>query len=283
MKRILCILLALLMLVPMVVSCKKDAEEADESSEDTVSTETVNPYDVYDNLGDLKFGTAEDPVEFSVLNWEPYIADWCIDYSMVDKSIVGAELYERQVYMEERFGIVFVFSEVKGGYNSIPEVNQKVEASIMSGSKSYDLVGHYSVGASLLVTNGYAYNLLEVDHLDLSRSYWPADLLEINVVNNQLYFLSGYLAPTYFQNIVGVFYNQKTIDDYSFENPVVVEEIKADCGIDIGLTLIGMHLKKVAVPLRLSTNKIGNALFTCARTRPKFIGGCRAVYDESKL
>ena len=74
-----------------------------------------------------------------------------------------------------------------------------------------------------------------------------------------------------------------TVAYNSFENPVVVEEIKADCGIDIGLTLIGMHLKKVAVPLRLSTNKIGNALFTCARTRPKFIGGCRAVYDESKL
>lgn len=68
-----------------------------------------------------------------------------------------------------------------------------------------------------------------------------------------------------------------------FENPVVVEEIKADAGIDIGLTLIGMHLKKVAVPVRLSVNKIGNALFTCARTRPKFIGGERAIYDKDKL
>ena len=68
-----------------------------------------------------------------------------------------------------------------------------------------------------------------------------------------------------------------------FKNPVVVEEIKADAGIDIGLTLIGMHLKRVAVPVRLSTNKIGNALFTCARTRPKFIGGERAVYDKDKM
>ncbi|MBO5286710.1 MAG: TIGR01440 family protein [Clostridia bacterium] len=68
-----------------------------------------------------------------------------------------------------------------------------------------------------------------------------------------------------------------------FDEPVVIEEIKADCGLDIGLTLIGMHLKKVAVPLRLSTNKIGNALFTCARTRPKFIGGIRAIYNEDML
>lgn len=68
-----------------------------------------------------------------------------------------------------------------------------------------------------------------------------------------------------------------------FENPVVIEEIKADCGIDIGLTLIGMHLKRVAVPVRLSTNKIGNALFTCARTRPRFIGGERAIYDKERM
>ena len=68
-----------------------------------------------------------------------------------------------------------------------------------------------------------------------------------------------------------------------FENPVAVEEIKADAGIDIGLTLIGMHLKKVAVPLRLENNKIGDALVVVARTRPKFIGGNRAVYDEENM
>lgn len=68
-----------------------------------------------------------------------------------------------------------------------------------------------------------------------------------------------------------------------FKNPVVVEEIKADAGIDIGFTLIGMHLKKVAVPLRLENNKIGEARVLAARTRPKFIGGIRATYNEDLL
>ena len=68
-----------------------------------------------------------------------------------------------------------------------------------------------------------------------------------------------------------------------FREPVVVEEIKADAGIDIGNTLIGMHLKKVAVPLRLSNNKIGEANVVAARTRPKFIGGVRAIYNEELL
>lgn len=65
--------------------------------------------------------------------------------------------------------------------------------------------------------------------------------------------------------------------------PVVVEEIRADAGLDIGLTLIGMHLKRVAVPLRLKNNRIGSAIVTAARVRPKFIGGSRAHYDESLL
>ena len=68
-----------------------------------------------------------------------------------------------------------------------------------------------------------------------------------------------------------------------FSDPVAVEEIKADAGLDIGLTLIGMHLKKVAVPVRLKNNRIGDAMVVAARTRPKFVGGARAVYDQALL
>lgn len=74
-----------------------------------------------------------------------------------------------------------------------------------------------------------------------------------------------------------------TVAYNTYENPVVLEEIKADAGMDIGFTLIGMHLKKVAVPLRLENNKIGFATVLAARTRPKFIGGIRAIYDETLL
>ena len=69
----------------------------------------------------------------------------------------------------------------------------------------------------------------------------------------------------------------------AFKQPVAVEEIKADAGLDIGGTLIGMHLKKVAVPLRLDIKNIGEASLAAARTRPKFIGGVRAQYDENLL
>jgi len=69
----------------------------------------------------------------------------------------------------------------------------------------------------------------------------------------------------------------------AFKHPILVETIRADAGLDIGLTLIGMHLKSVAVPVRLESNRIGSALVVAARTRPKFIGGARAVYDDTIL
>ena len=67
----------------------------------------------------------------------------------------------------------------------------------------------------------------------------------------------------------------------AFSEPVALEEIRADAGIDIGFTMIGMHLKKVAVPVRLQNDRIGEAKVLAARVRPKFIGGERAHYDEA--
>ncbi len=65
----------------------------------------------------------------------------------------------------------------------------------------------------------------------------------------------------------------------SMEHPVLVETISAEAGLDIGDTLIGMHLRRVAVPVRLSVKQIGEAHLTAARTRPKYIGGSRAKYQ----
>ncbi len=69
------------------------------------------------------------------------------------------------------------------------------------------------------------------------------------------------------------------------EHPVAVETIhaQASAGMDIGATLIGMHIKPVVVPLRISVDHIGEAPLTCARRRPKYVGGPRAIYDEAKM
>ena len=76
-----------------------------------------------------------------------------------------------------------------------------------------------------------------------------------------------------------------TVCYQNFDDPVLVETVKGrgDAGIDIGGTMIGMHLKYVAVPLRISLRKIGEAPILCARGRPKYVGGARAVYDENLM
>ena len=70
-----------------------------------------------------------------------------------------------------------------------------------------------------------------------------------------------------------------------FRDPVAVEDLRqsASAGIDIGGTLIGMHIHPVVVPLRISLRKIGEANIICARRRPKFVGGSRAVYNDDLL
>ena len=69
------------------------------------------------------------------------------------------------------------------------------------------------------------------------------------------------------------------------DHPVVVEDLKAQAsaGMDIGRTLIGMHIHPVVVPLRIPTERIGNAALVTARRRPKYVGGPRAVYDEDLM
>lgn len=65
----------------------------------------------------------------------------------------------------------------------------------------------------------------------------------------------------------------------AFDDPVLVEHVRAEAGLDIGCTMIGMHLRDIAVPLRLENNCIGEALVLAAKTRPKYIGGVRAQYE----
>ena len=67
------------------------------------------------------------------------------------------------------------------------------------------------------------------------------------------------------------------------KDPVLVEHVRASAGMDIGGTLIGMHLKEVAVPVRVSIKHFGEAILLLARTRAKFIGGVRAVYNEDLM
>ncbi len=69
----------------------------------------------------------------------------------------------------------------------------------------------------------------------------------------------------------------------AMEHPAAVEEVPGTLGMDIGSTLIGMHIIPVCVPVRVSVNKIGEANLVLCRRRPKFVGGERAIYDKDLM
>lgn len=103
---------------------------------------------------------------------------------------------------------------------------------------------------------------------------------------NRALILEKEAADAYGYEIVNVMPQPKAGGSFAtaaykaFEHPVAVEHVKAHGGMDIGDTLIGMHLRDVAVPIRVRTTEIGDAHVVCARTRAKYIGGCRAIYEE---
>ena len=147
-------------------------------------------------------------------------------------------------------------SEILGyeiGTNSVPDVASEVFSALYQGARER--------GIYLAVQCCEHLNRAIVVEREAAK-----DLEEVNAVPQ----------PKAGGSMATVAYN-------TFLDPVVVEEIKANAGIDIGFTLIGMHLKRVAVPVRLENNKIGNALVIAARCRPKFIGGARAVYNKELL
>ena len=147
-------------------------------------------------------------------------------------------------------------SEILGkkiGTNSAPEVAKEVFNGLFEGAKEK--------GVYLAIQCCEHLNRAIVTEREIARLYE-----EVNVIPQPK--AGGSLA---------------TVAYSTFTNPIVIEEIKADAGIDIGLTLIGMHLKKVAVPVRLENNKIGEAIVVGARVRPKFVGGSRAIYNEELL
>ena len=169
-------------------------------------------------------------------------------------------------------------------------INELLEASGVSagdilvvGCSSSEIIGeHIGKGSSLeaaqAVFAGIYPTLCEkgiflaaqcCEHLNrvliVEKAYALAHGLEIVCVKPQPK-AGGSFATTAYEN---------------FKEPVAVETALASAGMDIGGTLIGMHLKRVAVPVRLSLKQIGQANLLCARTRPKFVGGSRAVYPEN--
>ena len=190
----------------------------------------------------------------------------------MDKNILTTENYKEQIYNQAKQATDEVIKASKLNAGDI----------LVVGCSSSEIIGE-TIGQASSIDAAQAVFAGIYDTLKTNGIYLAAQCCEHL---NRAIIIEKELAHRDRMEIVNVVPQPKAGGSFAttayktFANPVAVEHIKADAGMDIGDTLIGMHLKDVAVPLRISTDKIGEAHLVCARTRAKFIGGDRAVYDE---
>lgn len=149
--------------------------------------------------------------------------------------------------------------------------SEMVGERIGKGSSMEAAVAVYETIAPMLAARGIGLVAQCCEHLNraliLEREFAEKYGYEIVCVRPQPH-AGGSFATTVYDNM---------------RDPVAVEHVRAHAGLDIGGTLIGMHLRDVAVPVRLTLSRIGEANILCARTRPKFIGGIRARYPDETI
>ncbi len=190
----------------------------------------------------------------------------------MDKSTLTTENFKKQIYNQAKQATDEVIKASKLNVGDI----------LVVGCSSSEIIGE-TIGQASSIDAAQAVFAGIYDALKADGIYLAAQCCEHL---NRAIIIEKELARRERMEIVNVVPQPKAGGSFAttayktFVNPVAVEHIKADAGMDIGDTLIGMHLKDVAVPLRISINSIGEAHLVCARTRAKFIGGERAVYDE---
>ena len=213
----LTILLVLLMLLPSVISCKNNKGNTDvESTESDVAedSETVIEYDdkgyQKDNLGMQDFGGKE----IRILGWKdaPF-KEFGIEFDEVEGTVLGLQVYNRNMKVEQRLRVKLKFSTVTG-YNATYASHYIPEAERCVTEQSVDAFACYSMASSAMLTRGWLEDMMQYEYLDFTAPWWSAGLVERASMYDRLYFASGSIAPSYLGCGTAVFYNKKMANVY---------------------------------------------------------------------
>ena len=230
MKRALSLCLALLMLLTITataVGCGGKGESAvttafAESAVDTAATTTEatteSPYDANGYLKDdidenLNFGGES----FHILAWEHSLPEFEVEEQT--GNVIENAIYTRNANTEDRLGVDLEFTIIKGNSAAFQEFCQEVAKSVNAGDGSYDAIGCYLRSAGVMTLQHLLVDLLEVDHLNFEMPWWSDTLLELNTINDRLYFISGDIASTLLYQMMFMIYNNDLGDQFNLTNP----------------------------------------------------------------
>ncbi len=189
---------------------------ANNGGSEEVTTEgnyDANGY-IKDNLDpNLNFGNKE----FNILAWEHTLPEF--DIEAETGNIVENAIFVRNANTEERLGVQLNFTVIKGNSSAFRDFCKEVDNTIQSNTDSYDAIGCYLRSAGVLTLQHHLVNMLEVDHLDFSMPWWSDSLLELNTINDNLYFISGDIASTLIYQMMFMIYNNDLGEDIGLTNP----------------------------------------------------------------
>lgn len=214
-KKLLCVLIALTILTATLVACKKkDNNESDSVSGDVSesSTEDVEEYDekgyLKDDLDTMDFGGKE----IRVLGWKEKTNEMGISAEQMSANPVNSAVYLRNVQVEKRMKLKFKYNYVTGAHGTMSDYLKAAEAA--ETSNEVDVYASYSRVASSLMTRGYTTNLLDLEYLDFEKPWWSRSLIEKATIYDRLYFASGDIAPSLFENAFIMYFNKDMADIY---------------------------------------------------------------------
>ncbi|MBR5365438.1 MAG: extracellular solute-binding protein [Clostridia bacterium] len=231
MKKLLCLLLALLMMLPAFVSCsggtenaknEENAEAQTPSGEGAPAAETeeapaenvdVNGY-LKDDLPELDFGGQT----VSVLFWSD-VENAEFDVEEMNGEIVNDAICQRNIDVEDRLKIDYNWVGTPGNNGSKDKYVAVAQASVQAGDGAYDIYAAYSrtIGAS--VVNCLTRTLQDSPYIDYEKPWWPDNLLEESLIHDRLYFVSGDISTNVLHMMYCIYYNKQLLEDYNLPVP----------------------------------------------------------------
>lgn len=213
-KRMIALFFVLAMILPSTLACNKKKDEgAEGETSANVETDVALKYDdngyLMDDLPELDF----DGATIRVLAWEENRTEFDISVDKMNTNALSAAVYMRDIRVRERLNIDVVYSYAPGSSYTYNEYLQMADAMQSSGD-GVDVFASQSRVAADLMKRGYTQDLKKVKHVDLDKPWWSQSLIENATIYDRLYFATGDISPSLFQQTMVIFFNKSMAETY---------------------------------------------------------------------
>ncbi len=226
-RKLISSILVLTTLLLAAVSCGNTDKPGDTEAPAAATTEVIADVTTQDPTKDENGYLKDDLPEtlnynnkdFKIFTWENQtIWEWS-DSDETTGDIIKDSIYSRQLMVEQRMGVKFVISEQNGDWDHRNSFIDAVYANVSAGgSDSFDLIGQYTPASAIGTVRGLYCNLVNIENLDLSKPWWPADITDSGTINGKVYAAAGDISCTLIRNMVCLMINLDLANDLQLED-----------------------------------------------------------------